>query len=413
MLKLYFSLFFSLLLGTCHLIAEDSLPSSTIDVSAKTSPLILLTWQHDPTTTMIIQWLTPVSDTANNVYFRPSEEQKWDLAEAASTPFPQLPYLVHRVELTGLKPNSSYSFKINNEKQQYHFSTMPSTLSRAIRFAEGGDLYHDSIDLVKETSRQAMKNNLDFVLFGGDLAYSTAASGPEHPQRWIDLLRSWHETMITSDGRVVPIIAAIGNHEVVGGYGQNSQKAACYCTVFSMPGNQGYGVLDFGNYMTLLLLDSGHTHPIEGEQTAWLHKALKERPEVTHKFAAYHVPAYPSCRSYNAKMSPTIRHHWVPLFEKYDLHVAFEHHDHAYKRTHSLKKGKIDPEGIVYLGDGAWGIAEPRKTEINKRTWFLAKASPTRHFILATIDGKGRSFKAIDAFGNVIDTYEKLISFGS
>ncbi len=58
-----------------------------------------------------------------------------------------------------------------------------------------------------------------------------------------------------------------------------------------MPGPQGYNVLDCGNYLSLLLLDSGHTHPVEGAQTDWLKQTLAARQHVSHVFPVYHVPA--------------------------------------------------------------------------------------------------------------------------
>ena len=108
-------------------------------------------------------------------------------------------------------------------------------------------------------------------------------------------------------------------------------------------------------------MDSGHTHPINGAQTEWLAGVLEARQLVPHKFALYHVPAYPSSRPFNYGISKQIRKNWVPLFDKYKLTAAFENHDHDYKRTHPLLEGKTAPKGVIYLGDGAWGVETPRK----------------------------------------------------
>jgi hypothetical protein len=71
------------------------------------------------------------------------------------------------------------------------------------------------------------------------------------------------------------------------------------------------------------------------------------------------VPAYPSVRK-DEGTTLEIRQHWVPLFEKAGVSAAFEHHDHAYKRTHPLLGGKVQDapaKGVTYLGDGAWGAS--------------------------------------------------------
>ena len=50
----------------------------------------------------------------------------------------------------------------------------------------------------------------------------------------------------------------------------------------------------------------------------------------------------------------------MPLFDNYHLTAAFEHHDHAFKRTHLLRANQTDPGGTLYLGDGSRRGAESR-----------------------------------------------------
>jgi hypothetical protein len=167
-------------------------------------------------------------------------------------------------------------------------------------------------------------------------------------------------------------------------------------------------VLDFNSYLTLFLLDSGHANPIGGQQTKWLSHALEERQHILHRFAIYHVPAYPSVRSFKTKQSIDIRNFWIPLFEKKGIQVAFEHHDHAYKRTHPLLKNCINAQGIVYLGDGGWGVETPRILRI--KPFYLAKFASIRHFISVTLTPSQQTFKCIDDEGRVIDEYTKQIN---
>ncbi|MFQ5532453.1 MAG: hypothetical protein ACE5EP_01240, partial [Candidatus Methylomirabilales bacterium] len=168
-------------------------------------------------------------------------------------------------------------------------------------------------------------------------------------------------------------------------------------------------VLDFGRYMSLILLDSGHTHPIAGMQRDWLRQTLADRQDTPHLFAVYHVPAYPSVRPVNYGVSATIREHWVPLFEQFGLDVAFEHHEHVYKRTHPIRADKIDSRGVLYLGDGTWGVWPRRPRD----DWYLAKTAKKRHFILTMIEGQNRSFVAIDSEGEVFDRIEQPVSSSS
>ena len=108
---------------------------------------------------------------------------------------------------------------------------------------------------------------------------------------------------------------------------------------------------------------------------------------MPHLVPTYHVPAYPSYRpddtGGSAALTKRIRENWYPLFERYGVKFAFEHHDHTFKRTHPIRAGKVDPKGVVYLGDGAWAVT-PRKPD-DKPRWYLAKTASVRHFHLVTL----------------------------
>lgn len=181
------------------------------------------------------------------------------------------------------------------------------------------------------------------------------------------------QTLISEDGRVVPIISGIGNHEVkryIGGnqwysfentilpYDITDQwrmaAAPIYYSVIAFPGLPCYGVLAFGNYMSLIILDCGHTNRVEGCQLSWLEEVLTERDrrKVDYIYPVYHNPAFPSHRSPDSRPLEEVRRYYVPLFERSHVQVAFENHDHTYKRTHPVREGKVREDGIVYSGDG-------------------------------------------------------------
>jgi hypothetical protein len=97
----------------------------------------------------------------------------------------------------------------------------------------------------------------------------------------------------------------------------------------------------------------------------------------------------------------------VPLFERHGVRLAFENHDHAYKRTHPLRGGARAPDGIVYLGDGAWGAPLRVIGQESGGTppWYLERGESRRHFILGEIRGAKRHFIMVDEFGEVFDEY--------
>ncbi len=317
-----------------------------------------------------------------------------------------------RVELTGLEPGTAYRFQVEGYDRDYGFRTMPGNLTRPLRIALGGDTRHRQ-EWMERTNRAAMQYRPDLIVWGGDFAY--ADGNPENFYRWEEWFEANGATLIDDDGYVVPIVAAIGNHEVQGGYYYNDDDyeptevwrrdvAPFFYSFFAFPGNPGYGVLDFGDYLSLILLDTDHTNPVEGEQTAWLETALAERAEVPHVIPVYHVPGFPSHRDYEGATSSRVREHWVPRFEQHGLRLVFENHDHTYKRTAPIRNGRVHPGGVVYMGDGAWGVGV-RTVHDPDETWYLERAESKRHAIILTLHGAHQHLLVVDENGAVIDEY--------
>ena len=363
---------------------------------------LYLTWRRAPDTTMTVQWITEAERQEDLVEYQRMGETLWKNSHGQHLPMPEkYPYLIHGVELTGLEPDSDYRFRIGRDGVIYKFRTMPATLSTPIRFIVGGDIYHDGWEILEKMNRQAARLDPMFVLLGGDLAYNEKHHSLDKKMpRWMDLLISWKKEMVTTTGKLIPLVPAIGNHEIEKNHGLTPASAPFFYALFPVA---GYRALDFGKYLSIILLDSDHTHPIEGAQTEWLIQTLQCRQNVPHKFALYHVPAYPSVRNFQNELSAKVRKYWVPLFEKLGVDVAFENHDHAYKRTWPIRDGKRDPTGVLYLGDGGWAVSKPRKPRTEQETWYIAKSASSRNFVLVILHGSDRHFIAVDDNGLILD----------
>jgi acid phosphatase type 7 len=383
---------------------------------------LLLTWQRDPTTTMTIDWHT-VGEASEPLFFRArggaSASGGWTAAPSIRRPFPFTDRTVHRAELAGLAPGGAYEFRIGESGPVRWFRTMPADASAPVRFVTGGDLRHRREWMVN-TARQAMRYDPEFVLIGGDLAYADGRE--DRAYRWIEFFEVMMEDFVTDEGRVVPMIAGIGNHEVRGGRvfqiasfddsdAWRERYAPYFYTFFAFPGHPGYGVLDVGDYLSMFVLDTDHSTTVEGHQTEWLQARLAERQGRAHLFPVYHVPAFPSVRPFvngDGGIVDRVRANWVPLFERYGVRVAFENHDHAYKRTVPLREGRQASDGIVYIGDGAWGVGTREigsQSPADEDKWYLDTAIAVRHFIVVTMHGPHQHFLVVDAAGGVIDEY--------
>jgi hypothetical protein len=362
---------------------------------------LFLTWQRDPTTTMTVQWLAPETPDDKSISYKLSMGTTPQRAITVTKPYPNTELRVHRCELTGLDQGGEYQFQIGASSPIYRFRTMPAKATNTIQFVTGGD---SGIDKHAVTTNQlAARQDPQFVLIGGDLAYDNG----EAPSVFTRFLQNYHKHLVDSDGRLIPMLSCIGNHEVVDGYFAKRSDSPQYLSFFDgLFAEKTFGVLDIGDYLSLVLLDTNHIAPVAGEQTDWLARTLAERQERPHLIVVNHVPAYPSHRDPNphdgeAGTGADQRLHWSPLFERYKVDCVLEHHDHTFKRTHPLTGGHIDKHGVLYLGDGSWGKLRVPHTPEERP--YLAAVAEAYHMTLHRLEGQQQFHVALNDAGKVAD----------
>jgi hypothetical protein len=383
----------ALSLGCQTTYAEDSPPPGTES--------LFLTWQKDPTSTMTVQWVGPEGAAESAIQYSRARGNQWQREKVVLRPFPNTDLKVHRCELTGLTAGTEYQFKIGESSPVHRFRTMPAKQTDMIQFVSGGDCGVNAHAI--GTNVIAARQDPQFALIGGDLAYDNGKS----PQTFLAFLQNYSKHMLDSQGRLIPMVTCIGNHEVNGGYKGKREQSPQYLSVFDgLFAERTYGLLDIGDYLSLVLLDTGHIEPIGGEQAQWLETVLAARQERPHLIVANHVPAYPSYRAPEGKIGSLgtgeeNRKHWSPLFEKYKVDLVLEHHDHTFKRTHPLTGGMRDKNGVLYLGDGSWGqLRAPKRPEERP---YLAAVSQAYHMTVHRLEGEQRFHVALEESGKVAD----------
>lgn len=231
------SLLLLLIIAPLFAFAADSAPVA-----------VYLTWQRSPESTMTIQWLTAPDRTADLIEYHREGESEWHQAIGSHQSLPEkAPYMLHSTELTNLKPATNYYFRTGPDSNIYKFQTMPAVLDRPIRFVVGGDMYHDTVDKLVETNRQAAKTSPLFGIVGGDIAYAADRKIGFLPRwtniwidkwigqkfdRWLVWLQAWSQEMVTPDGRLIPMLPVLGNHDVNGGYEQTPKDAPFFYALF-------------------------------------------------------------------------------------------------------------------------------------------------------------------------------------
>ncbi len=401
--------------------------------SPASGPFVYLTWQRDPSTTMTVNYHSAEGDVPSVVYYdtvshagkapaayaHQAVGRAHRIAKLAASP------VIHWVELTGLTPGAAYYFVTGHpEATEYRFRTIPDD-GRALRFVVGGDM-GISPATVPPLLIQAARQDPHFAVIGGDVAYANGRLSAPAVRRWNAWLANWQVHMVTPDGYLIPMVIAIGNHEVRGMFdGAPYQAPFYFCYFAQQPGpcagrdglcaqggddcataaGDSVFVRRFGRDVVLLLLDTSHVRHHEA-QVAWLEATLQAHAETPFKFAAYHVPLFPSYRAMAGKYEVRGRTHWLAPFETGCLTAAFEHHDHRLKRAQSRRLGAGCAEPVLFVGDGCWGLS-PRQAETPDNPYGdlaeLATSAAAAHFWRVDVSGGVARFRAMDADGAVLD----------
>ena len=377
---------------------------------------LLLTWEGDPCTTMTAQWLRgpglgdrPEKGKGEVVKWKEVQAADWKTLKTSSTDFPDPEKLgMARWGLVGarwhdLKPDTDYLFQIG-EAPVRKFRSAPDHLRKPLVFVEGGDV--DVMESSAQIMRVGSQQDPLFMSVGGDLAYGDGHDVVREIKFW----EQWSEVARAPDGRIIPFVAGIGNHEVKGGYvqegatfAQMKERAPFFYALFGgLYRKEEPVALDFGNYLSLLLMDSGHVLPIPS-QTAWLKKNLEMRKSVPWVFASWHVPAFPSFRSWREqKEIVQSREEWVPVLEASEVTAVFNHHEHNLQRVET--EGKAGRK-IPFMGNGALGVeARPQQCPESKA---LSKAFSQSDYVnVVQLRADGVTVRSLGSKGEELDRLE-------
>ncbi len=291
------------------------------------------------------------------------------------------PVYYHHVRLDGLEPGVTYEFELNSDGSKSR--TLSFRSAPAIDSTESFSLIYGGDSRTGKEDRQRM-NRLsaeltsrlpDAVAFvhGGDYIYD----GRQFLQ-WTEWM-THDELRTTSDGRVLPIIPTRGNHDI----------GDLYDEVFDTPGAKGenYYHTTLPNGVNLLTLNTNISHA--GDQRVWLAGQLMGlRPDSRWLLAQYHRPAYPA-----VKQPGEAKAAWVPLFEAHDVDLVFESDGHAIKRTVPIRGDKLDPTGVVYIGEGGLGV--PQRTPDSDRWYLQSPGMSGRGHHLTTVSFSGDQLRLV------------------
>ena len=339
---------------------------------------IRLVWNDDPETTITIGWDQFGGEHPQVYYGTKDKGRNWKRYKISEEPTREVSHLNMNTkfcELSNLLPNTAYYFVIKDSEgvsERFWFRTAPD---RPTPFTciMGGDTKSvgEAYEAGRHTARMVSHLRPLFVMFCGD--FTNDGVTPEH---WAQWLTDWLELTHTEDGRLIPIVPVMGNHENRDKMVLNKVFNAPF--QYENPENIYYSLSIGGDFFHMILLNS--EIEVGAEQREWLEEDLKAHKDFTFKLAAYHKPFYPHTTRKRENIYQYLQ--WAYLFHEYGLDLSLDADSHMSKITFPLKPDSLtgyegfirdDINGTMYIGEGSWG-ATPRAADDNK-PWTLRSGS--------------------------------------
>lgn len=378
--------------------------TSPIAAQQNLTELRLLVWkpylQQLGPTRVIILWATR-SGTSPEVRYA-TDASYSTVASGSSRPVSGAQ--LHRVELSGLQPDTTYFYKVYTDNEDLlpaevlSFQTAPATGSSApFTFMVVGD-YGKNSDSQKRLRDQMLRDSFRFILTTGDNAYS-AGSYLQFDSNVFQI----YQDLFSRAG----LFPTLGNHD----YG--TDNAAPYLDIFELPQNawrpaeaERYYSFDFGN-IHVVALDSNA--PLDAADSAagddmfdWLRADLSQTRQpwriIAFHHSAYSAGSHGSDSRVQAKLGP--------IFENYGVDLVFSGHDHTYQRSKPLRNGQImapGQGGIVYIVSGAGSAASyPCGSTAWLEVAYCAMSSGL--YSRVSVNGASLTVAAIDENGQTLDS---------
>lgn len=305
----------------------------------------------------------------------------------------------HDTKLQDLEMGETYVYKVGYDTIWSEWFQFRMPTNDSLSFIYFGDAQNDVKSMWSRVIRQAhiTMPSVDFMLHAGDLI-----NRYNRDSEWYE----WFQAGGFLHAQT-PSIMTPGNHE----YGKGLQLSPQWKAQFNLPRNGPRGLDETCyqiNYplLTIISLDSEQFDESDESmesQKSWLENILK-RNKAPWVAVTMHYPVY----STNPKRdNKRLRENLKPIFDKYQVDIVLQGHDHAYGR------GMVSNEtGGISVQDGESGtmyvvsVSGPKMYEVSDHQWMTRRASGTQLFQIVSLTDNKLSYKAYTAKGDLYDHFD-------
>lgn len=354
---------------------------------------ITLSWAQDPSSSLSVSWRTDTTVTAPKAQIAPAAPSPSFQTRARTvdaTPHPldvagvapdsvHAPYHYHSVTFDSLQADATYAYRVGDGthwSEWFHAQTA-SDQPEPFSFLYLGDAQNNLRSHWSRAIRAAYSKapGAAFMVHVGDLI--------NHADRNVEWSR-WHQA---SDWirSTMPMLPVPGNREysqrgpdwnlsdgsVSGNPAEGTFLSAHWRPQFALPQNGPKGlkeqayVLDHQG-LRLIGLDpwaAAVDSTALPRQTEWLQSVLSNT-DARWTAVAIHIPIFSTVGDYEG-----LREAWKPLFDKYQVDLVMQGHNHTYARgqiQNAVEGANTrSPSGTVYVTS----VAGAKMIEIKEGRW--------------------------------------------
>lgn len=328
------------------------------------------------------------------------------------TTFNSIDHNYHSVTFKNLKPNTMYGYRVGDGKiwsEWIQFKTAKKE-GEPFSFLYVGDAQNYILELWSRLIREGYKKapSASFIIHAGDLIND---AHEEH---------QWHEWFMAGGWihRSLPSIPIPGNHEynpqVQNDIDEGIKRLSVqWNSQFTLPMNGVDGIKETNYYIDYqgVRFIALNSNILIAEQAEWLEDVLSDNPNKW-TIATYHHPIFSASRG---RDNETLRNLWKPLFDKYNVDLALQGHDHTYTRgrvapyeTNIVDGENIqDATGTVYVVSVSGGKMYKVKPGWEDYEALRDRVGNNKQlFQVISVDGNKLSYKSYTATGELFDAFD-------
>lgn len=380
--------------------------------AGNTPDRIVLTVTEDPSVSIMVNWRTAYTVAESYIEYAPADAhpsfaKKVSRLQASSQPL-QLDAVsvhYHRITLQQLQPATTYSYRVGKDgswSEWLDFRTAANTHA-PLSFIYLGDAQVGIRDFWSRVIRKACTQLTppQLIIHAGDLV--NRANNDDEWGQWFEAGSFIHAS--------IPGIMAVGNHEYTHEDG-HPHLSRFWQPQFGFPKNNIEDpALDDSCYYTdiqnvrFITLNTQMIQEAADDaqilrQRNWLEKTLQQK-NTKWCIVTMHHPIYSTKKGRDN--IPT-REQFKPLFDKYQVDLVLQGHDHAYARgmQQIRKHNSTAPSGTMYVVS----VSGAKMYECEPLPWADITAGDQQMYHHITVDKDRLSFRTYLATGQQFDAFD-------